>query len=114
MPSLVTGLQKDILNSKKSVTEILRTAKLISSKLGLTDISELIECELNGYKDMTKIPSYRQMEGGNLYYFNPVRGWAFAGNLSPDEYGYRTPQPVPELEELAKEKTVTSIPTRKF
>jgi hypothetical protein len=28
MPSLVTDLQKNILNSKKSVTEILRTAKL--------------------------------------------------------------------------------------
>jgi len=41
-------LQRDILNSKKTVTEILRTAKLISAKLGLTDISDLIESELGG------------------------------------------------------------------
>jgi hypothetical protein len=51
MSSLVIDLQKDILNSKKGVTEILRTAKLISAKLGLTDISELIDSELGGYTD---------------------------------------------------------------
>src|SRR5438132_5610454 len=86
MRSLVTDLQRDILNSKKSVTEILRTAKLISAKLGLNDISGLIESELSGYSDLRKVPGYREMVGGNLYYFNPARGWCFAGNISPQEY----------------------------
>src|SRR5437588_640962 len=114
MPSLVTQLQKDILDSKKSVTEILRTAKVISAKLGLNDISELIEFELNGYNDIAKIPAYREMVGGRLFYFNPLRGWCFAGDISSNEYRYRTPQPVSELEELAKEKTILTTPTQKF
>ena len=93
---------------------ILRTAKLISAKLGLNDISDLIESELSGYIDIAKVPSYREMAGGNLYYFNPARGWCFAGDISPREYRYRTPQPVSELEELAKAKFIVSNPIEKF
>ncbi len=114
MASLVTELQRDILNSKKSVTEILRSAKLISAKLGLKDISELIESELTGYNDTAKIPQYREISGGTLYYFNPVRGWMFAGNLSAHEYRYRTPQPVSDMEELAKAKFIVTTPPGKF
>jgi AbiTii-like protein len=114
MRSLVTDLQRDILNSKKSVTEILRTTKLISAKLGLSDISQLIESELSGYTDLAKVPAYREISGGNLYYFNPVRGWCFAGPVPSNEYRYRTPQPVSELEELAKGETVVTTPPGKF
>src|SRR5439155_3697083 len=60
------------------------------------------------------IPAYREMAGGKLYYFNPVRGWVFAGDISPHEYRYRTNQAVSELEELAKAKFISSTPTQKF
>src|SRR5439155_19141125 len=38
----------------------------------------------------------------------------FARDISSNEYRYRTPQPVSELEELAKEKTILTTPTQKF
>lgn len=110
MASLVTTLQRDILNSKKSVTEILRTAKLISAKLGLTDISQLIDSELNGYKPGSAAPSYRIIRGGTLQLFNPYRGWLPAGDVG--DYGIAISQPIPELEELAKSKGIV-IPLNK-
>ncbi len=104
MASLVTSLQHDIVNSKKSVTEILRTAKLISAKLGLADISQLIESELNGYKPGTPAPPYRIIRGGTLQLYNPYRGWLPAGDVG--DYGIPIAQPISELEELAKGKGI--------
>ena len=114
MASLVSELQGDILSSKKSVTEILRMAKLISAELGLTDISDLINAELNGYRDAAKIPAYREINGGTLQVFNPVHGWMLAGALGAQDFTFRNSQPVSELEELARSKFVTSTPARKF
>jgi hypothetical protein len=48
MSSLVKDFQRDIVQSSKSTTELLRTAKLISAKLGLNDITEWVNSELNG------------------------------------------------------------------
>src|SRR5437867_3380698 len=104
MASLVTNLQRDILNSKKSVTEILRTAKLISAKLGLTDISNLIDCELNGYKVGSVAPDYRVVRGGALQLYNPYRGWIPAGDVGA--YAIPIGQPISELDELAKGKGI--------
>lgn len=114
MSSLVIDLQKDIINSKKTVTEVLRTAKLISAKLGLNDISQLIDSELGGYSDQASIPKYREIAGGDLYVFNPVRGWVFAGHLSKNDLSYRSNQPVSDLEELAKAPYISTTPTKNF
>jgi AbiTii len=100
MSSLVRDLQRDILNSSKSTTEILRTAKLISAKLGLTDISEFIDAELNGYKSTNKpVPDYRYTAGGTLHVHNPVRGWQMAGNV---QESYSLAFPISEIESLSK------------
>jgi hypothetical protein len=107
MASLVTNFQKDILNSKKSVTEILRTAKLISAKLGLTDISEWISFELGGYPEGAKIPEYRQIKGWALQVRNPALGWQSAGYV---DLSMGTKQPVSELEELMKGEFVFMSP----
>jgi hypothetical protein len=40
MASLVHQFQKDIAQSSKGVTELLRVAKMIAVKLGLNDIDE--------------------------------------------------------------------------
>jgi hypothetical protein len=114
MASVVANLQRDILDSKKSVTEILRTAKVISAKLGLSDITTWIESELTGYNIAAgqNVPSYRQIKGGHLEVFNPYRGWEFAGAI--DEWKSRTSQPISELEELAKGDTITITPPQPF
>src|ERR1043166_7010701 len=114
MASLVGGLQRDILDSKKSVTEILRTTKLISAKLGLRDISEWVDAELGGYTDSLKVPAYRQISGGTLQVYNPYHGWLLAGQLSRSDYSFRTAQPISEIEDLAKAEIVTTNPQRKF
>ena len=112
MSSLVTELQKDILNSKKSVTEILRTAKLISAKLGLTGITELLEAELNGYKAGSTAPAYRVIKGGTLQLYNPYHGWLPAGDVG--NYGIPIGQPITELEDLAKGKAIVFPVHHKF
>src|SRR5437764_17490 len=109
MASLVTDLQRDILNSKKPVTEILRSAKLISAKLSLNDITAWIGFELNGYPQGTDVPDYRLIKGGHLEVFNPYQGgWGFAGAV--ENWKSLTSQPVPELEELAAGDTIEITP----
>lgn len=102
MSSLVHDLQNDIRRSGKSVTEILRTAKLISAKLGLTDISEWLDAELNGYKSGQTIPAYRLISSGNFQIHNPARGWQGLGSY--DGPPIPSGQAVTELVKLAEEK----------
>lgn len=109
MPSLVHDLQNDLRRSDKSVTEMLRTAKLISAKLGLSEISAWLDSELNGYKNGQKAPDYRTISGGSLYVLTPHRGWQFAGHLGP-KWRHRNPQGIAELEELAKGEIVSYTP----
>ena len=108
MSALVLQLQQDIRRSRGSVTELLRTAKLISAKLGLSDISEWIKCELEGYT-RNEFPPYRFISGGTLQILNPVNGWQTAGH-------YREPiptgQPISQLETLSNEKTAVLQPPR--
>jgi hypothetical protein len=100
MSSLVRDLQRDILSSSKSTTEILRTAKLISAKLDLSDISDFIDAELSGYKtEKLPVPAYRYTNGGILYIHNPVRGWQMAGNIHES---YALVFPISEIESLSK------------
>jgi hypothetical protein len=110
MASLVRDLQRDILNSSKSTTEILRTAKLISAKLNLDDISDFIDAELSGYKtEKLPVPEYRYTKGGTLHVHNPVRGWQMAGNVHES---YALAFPISELEILSKDKQCHFTPPR--
>ena len=108
MSSLVLDFQKDLLRSHKTVVENLRTARLISAKLGLSEISEWIECELNGYPDGQSVPEYRVIRGGTLQVLNPYRGWQNAGEVS--SFVVRTDQPISELEEISKGEFLTVTP----
>jgi len=105
--SLVVNFQKDVLDSRKSVTDILRTAKVISAKLGLNDIEEWIAAELNGYPDIESTPSYRRAEG-TLQVENPYRGWIIVtgGSVPPMPFGYS----IPQIEEFSKQDTVYIAP----
>ena len=102
MGSIVLNLQEDIAASKKSATEILRTAKLISAKLDLSDISSWIDLELNGY-GKAKVPHYRMIKGGQLQYFNPYHGWLSAGFL---DFTFPVTQSIPTIEELVSERSI--------
>lgn len=110
MGSIVLNLQEDIAASKKNAAEILRTAKLISAKLDLNDISSWIDCELNGYGKV-KIPDYRMIKGGQLQYYNPYHGWLSAGFLN---FTFPVGQSVPTIEELVREKSIVMPMSQKI
>jgi AbiTii len=105
--SLVEKFQKDALDSTKSVTDILRTAKVVSAKLGLNDIEEWIAAELNGYPDLESTPDYRRA-GGVLQAQNPYYGWMTVGSGSLDRMSFK--HPIPQIEEFSKQETICFEP----
>ena len=73
---LILQIQEAALDSKSSVTDALRKAKIACAKLNLKEFGDWIELELNGYQDQVigRLPHYRQLYGVPQGY-NPVRGW---------------------------------------
>jgi hypothetical protein len=69
-------LELQALSSDPSVDIVatLMKAKMIAVKLGLPEITEWIELELNGYPTNNAIPDYRKGQG-QLKAFNPFNGW---------------------------------------
>ncbi len=108
--SLVEKFQKDALDSTKSVMDILRTAKVVSAKLGLNDIEDWIAAELNGYPDGESTPDYRHAVG-TLQVFNPYRGWITATRGSVEwPFGHS----ISQIEEFSKKETMDFSPKEDF
>ena len=67
MSSIVVELQRDSLNSAVAVSDLLRKALLISTKLKIPEFKTWIENELSGYRDCAdlknSIPPYRVRSG---------------------------------------------------
>lgn len=91
--SPVLYLQEMASSSSTDISELLSRAKMISVKLGLKDISEWIEHELNGYPSIEDLPSYRILKNNPLKAFNPYIGWI------PTQFG-NLENTDPELYEL--------------
>lgn len=72
MSSVILALQRDALDKKINVSDLLRKALVISRKLKLTEFQDWIEKELNGYKE--EVPEYR-MAKGQIRGWNPYNGW---------------------------------------
>jgi len=73
---VVRKLQADAIDQDASVTSLLRTAKVIATKLELKDALMWIDRELDGYMDLTseELPPYRRLTG-DLRGYNPYHGW---------------------------------------
>ncbi|HEJ2440299.1 TPA: hypothetical protein SLZ45_001781 [Burkholderia multivorans] len=71
---LVVELQRMAVSRDSSVIQLVRTAKLIAVKLGLTDAKGWIDRELNGYGDGELPPNYRIIPG-ECKARNPFHGW---------------------------------------
>ena len=63
MASIVVELQRDSLNPEVDVSDLLRKALVIASKLGIRDLNSWIENELGGYRDSKAVPLYRIVTG---------------------------------------------------
>ncbi|SFU90709.1 abortive phage resistance protein [Xenorhabdus koppenhoeferi] len=113
--SPVLKLQDMASSSSTDIGELLSRAKMISVKLGLKDISEWIEHELNGYPSIDVLPSYRILKHAPIKAFNPYIGWipTQLGNLensNAELYEMLTTvhinNPVSMLTEFSKSDTI--------
>lgn len=75
MSGLVLELQSEAMKSDADVSSLLLKVKVVSKKLGLTDIEEWVSFELNGYPDesCSTMPNYREVLGA-VKVHNPVHG----------------------------------------
>jgi hypothetical protein len=102
--SLVLELQQLASNGQTSVTDLLRKALIVASKLKILDFQGWIDSELSGYADK-EVPKYRQMMG-EVRMFNPYRGWIPL--FFPDEEiarrfsAVQVANPIEEIEGMAK------------
>lgn len=72
---IVLQLQAECLDAGEAISPLLRKARLIASKLGLSDTGDWLEQELNGYTgSLRDLPSYR-IGIGMPKFFNPFHGW---------------------------------------
>lgn len=74
MRSIIQQLQIEASEGKNNVSELLKKAKIIASKLDLVDFLEWINLELSGYEDKEDTPSYRVIKGDPRGW-NPFKGW---------------------------------------
>jgi hypothetical protein len=104
MSSLVEELQRDALNPRVSVTELLRKAKVIAAKLALSEFSAWVEKELRGYIQRDDVPFYRVVTGQPKA-FNPYQGWQPVVVQSTEKFEMIAKSPIGqsigELEHLA-------------
>ncbi|MBP7139881.1 MAG: hypothetical protein KBA47_02990 [Caldisericia bacterium] len=106
MDSLVLTIQQEAIDTKVSVSELLKKTYVLSKKLKLEDISKWIELELDGYDEYDEdIPEYRVVQG-QIEAFNPYHGWTgvIITNNKTKEYITKCPiiQSIHEIEDLYK------------
>jgi hypothetical protein len=84
MSLLVLELQRKALDSNYPVTDLLRMALAVATKLDMQDFKSWVEKELNGYDDADEKPAYRTLSGQPVAY-DPARGWErlITSNLDP-------------------------------
>lgn len=71
--SIVEELERDTLNSKIPISDLLRKVKVIASKLDLQQPQVWVDSELSGYPP-DNVPSYRVVTG-QAKFRNPIHGW---------------------------------------
>lgn len=112
MSSAVHKLQMDIVEGKKSMTQLLRQTKLIAAKLDLKDVENWVDNELNGYSKLKDCPAYREVLTEGLVIHNPYRrGWQFVGDL---KQRLKILQPIADIEVLAESDNPVMRPPTNF
>ena len=109
MSGLVLELQRDALDNKIDITNLLRKALVISRKLGVVDVEDWLGQELNGYSAAeADLPRYREISG-TLKVNNPMRGLIPFHIRNPELSSMLSSRsishPIAELERLVKFNT---------
>lgn len=72
--SIVLELQQLASDKDVSVTDLLRKALIVATKLDLKDLKDWVLSELEGYPDKKEIPKYRIVQSV-IRAYNPYSGW---------------------------------------
>jgi len=64
---LIKEIRDEVVNEEKSLTSVLRKAKIVAYSLQNDKFKNWIEAELNGYSEKDELPSYRKL-------ISPVHG----------------------------------------
>jgi hypothetical protein len=82
---LILQIQEAALDSKSSVTDALRKAKITCVKLELAEFGNWVDLELNGYTGkVSELPEYRKLRGIPEA-FNRYQGWQPIMFQSPEQ-----------------------------
>lgn len=98
-------LSQDIINQDIPVSNLLRRAKSLATKLNQAEFLKWINKELNGYANDDQYPDYRKISG-EVKFWNPFYGWSpiiFSDPKIEKKISLRyTKQSIEEIEELLK------------
>jgi hypothetical protein len=97
VPSIIEQIQRDALDPKVRVSDLLRRVKLAAVKLDLGAVEDWVENELNGYEDQP-VPEYRAVTGVPMSR-NPYLGWQPIGGAIDDMSSKKVGVPISALEE---------------
>ncbi len=107
MSKLVLELQKDAMDSKMPLTDLLRKSFVVAKKLGIEEFQLWIQDELNGYSGEREIPNYRNVFG-DVKAWNPYNGYIPVivqdSKISNLIRNREINQPISELENLSKKE----------
>jgi hypothetical protein len=106
MASLIHELQKEAMDSKTSVSDLLRKALVVASKLDLKELDKWIQKELHGYGD--EMPPEYRIVNAELKVFSPYQGYIPVVSSIPsfrDKFSKRPlGLPIGELEDLISDR----------
>ena len=68
--SLIDEIRSDLVIESTSLSNTLRKAKILARAIGLPELMEWVDSELNGYNDREKVPDYRRFVPTNLGTFS--------------------------------------------
>lgn len=105
--SIVYQLQSEAVDDKSSIIGLLMKAKLVASKLGLDDIIEIIDFELNGYPTRDSVPDYRKFQCLPEA-FNPYAGWI------PIDFGQTHDEYVKEFTTVYVNESISNLEKHAF
>ena len=106
MPALVPELVNAAMEPSTSPSDLLRRALVVARRLGVSELTDWISSELNGY-DSDEVPEYRRIKG-QLMVENPMRGripFFVPPDIAEQLLNVSIRQSVPELIKLAQSTT---------
>jgi hypothetical protein len=110
--SIVLELQRDALDKKVPLTDLLRKAYVIAKKLKIPEFEEWVSDELNGYGEQKRIPQYRVIPG-QVKAWHPYHGWQPVAFVDADKEKALSSRPngqaIAEIEHMVRDKSPDGI-----